>query len=47
MNQVYKKFMASVRGCQPWEVENMDTLTDEEFNAKMEEARAVITGNKP
>jgi len=32
MNQVYKKLMASVRGCKPWEVENMDTLTDEEMD---------------
>ena len=46
MNQVYKKLMASVRGCKPWEVENMDTLTDEELDTIIREAGEVITGTE-
>lgn len=46
MNQVYKKLMATIRGCKPWEVENMDTLTDEEFDTIMREAGEVITGTE-
>jgi hypothetical protein len=42
MNQVYKKLMATVRGCKPWEVENMDTLTYEEIDTNLREAGAVI-----
>lgn len=41
INQVYKKLMASVRGCKPWEVENLNTLTDEEIDAIMREAGEV------
>lgn len=44
MNQVYKKLMATIRGCKPWEVENMDTLTDEELDTIIREAGEVITG---
>jgi hypothetical protein len=41
-NQAYKKLMATIGGCKPWEVENINTLTDEGINAKIEEARAAI-----
>jgi hypothetical protein len=46
INQVYKKLMAIVRGCQPWEVENMNTLTDEEPETILKEAGKVITANQ-
>jgi uncharacterized protein len=45
MNQVYKKLMATIRGCKPWEVENMDTLTDEELDTIIREA-GEITGTE-
>lgn len=46
MNQVYKKLMATVRGCKPWEVEHMNTLTDEEIDTNLREAGAVITATE-
>jgi hypothetical protein len=42
MNQVYKKLMATIRGCNPWEVEDMNTLTDEEIDNNLREAGAVF-----
>jgi hypothetical protein len=46
MNQLYKKLMATIRGCKPWEVENMDTLTDEELDTIIREAGEVIAGTE-
>jgi hypothetical protein len=45
-NQVYKKIMAKVRGCEPWEVEDINTLTAEEVNAKLEEMQPYFTATQ-
>jgi hypothetical protein len=41
----WKKLMATVRGCKPWEVADMNTLTDEEIDTNLREAGAVIMFN--